>query len=472
MNTEQPKKRKSIVQFPERGKARCLEAICYGNDRIAGLLDYFIYGADLEAEHQKLEEGCKVVTFTRKHKDILEKLKFNISRKTLIRYLDLLDKWGYVSSATYSRIFTVNGDKIQEALANPPRKSPRKPRATKSCKVENESEQKVVDLSQENNPTTLQLLEIIQKLEQKVVDLEQKVESLQPSNVVDLQLKVVELQQMVVNLQQKVDILSTLQPSLSPLAESDEGHNFDPYSNNSNNHNITVINIPSNESTPSTIVADATTLSFSSSEEKLEQESFPVVNTATNESENTESGTTRNHLFDANPSVLVMPPETAKWCAETLVQIVEFKRNKQFLEEARGKSQKSQRQRQLDAAKKIIDAKITREEFVRAYDARNDAWWQENQGELTVVEMAVNTKNRVMRTIEVLESIEKKKGASRQQKAETQSTHGKASNDGYTKEERLALMRMTPEERKNYNQKRREARNAVAASDSCMSVYA
>jgi len=105
----------------------------------------------------------------------------------------------------------------------------------------------------------------------------------------------------------------------------------------------------------------------------------------------------------------VMPHETAKWCAETVVQIVEARLNKRFLEVARGKRQKCQRERQLDAGKKIIDAKVTREEFIMAYDDRNDQWWNERNGELTVVEMAANTHNRVMRTLEVLENIEKRK---------------------------------------------------------------
>lgn len=434
-------KRKGIVQFPEKGKARCLDAICYGNSRIADLLDYFIYGANLEAGYQDLDESCKVVTITRKHKDILEKLNFNLSRKTLIRYLDLLNEWGYVSSQPYAKDFTVNGDKIQEAIAKPPQKPARAPREPRTA-----ADQKSC------NVVDLQLSKVVEELQQKVVNL---------------QLKVVELQQNVVNLQQKVDILSTLQPALDPLVESAGGHNFDPYSNNSNNNNITVINIP-NEPATSTFVANAT-IPFVSSDDDLEQKTSHIVIKATNE--NAEPKTTRNHqsleqnpLFDAAPKSPIMPPESTKWCAETLVQIVEFRRNKRFLEDARGKNQKSQRERQLDAAKKIIDANITREEFIKAYDARNDAWWQDNRGDLTVVDMAAKTTKGVMRTLEVLENIDSKKGV------KTQSSGHQAQpsqcNSILTQEEkdfRKWLVSQPQEERPKILKARREARLAAQA---------
>jgi len=146
-------------------------------------------------------------------------------------------------------------------------------------------------------------------------------------------------------------------------------------------------------------------LSLSSQEEK-EEEKSPIVTATTRNDQSVE----QNTLIAVDTSVPpVMPPETAKWCAETVVQIVEARLNKRFLEVVRSKSQKSQRERQLDAGKKIIAAKVTREEFISAYDNRNDQWWVERNGVLTVVEMAANTQNKVMRTLEVLETIEKKK---------------------------------------------------------------
>lgn len=234
--------------------------------------------------------------------------------------------------------------------------------------------------------------------------------------------------------------------------------------NQSNNRDIIITDQP----TPSTFVANATIPSVSSSE-KLEQESSHIVIEATNE--NVEPKTTRNHqsleqnpLFDAAPKSPIMPLESAKWCAETVVQIVEFRRNKRFLEDARGKNQKSQRERQLDAAKKIIDAKITREEFIKAYDARNDAWWQDNRGDLTVVDMAAKTTKGVMRTLEVLENIDSKKGV------KTQSNGRQAQpsqcNSILTQEEkdfRKWLVSQPKEERPKILKARREARLAAQA---------
>lgn len=176
------------------------------------------------------------------------------------------------------------------------------------------------------------------------------------------------------------------------------------------------------------------------------------------------SETPKNTLVDIPLGPPAMPPESTKWCAETLVQIVEFRRNKRFLEDARGKNQKSQRERQLDAAKKIIDAKITREEFIKAYDARNDAWWQDNRGDLTVVDMAAKTTKGVMRTLEVLENIDSKKGV------KTQSNGHQAQpsqcNSILTQEEkdfRKWLVSQPKEERPKILKARREARLAAQA---------
>ncbi len=119
--------------------------------------------------------------------------------------------------------------------------------------------------------------------------------------------------------------------------------------------------------------------------------------------------TEQGALFEVPDNPPVMPHEGAKWCPETIVQIVEAKLEHRFEEIMRGKTQKTQRERQLIAAKKIIAAKVTREEFDKAYDNRNDDWWCGKYGELTVVDMAGNTKNGVMRTLEVLENIARRK---------------------------------------------------------------
>jgi len=117
-------------------------------------------------------------------------------------------------------------------------------------------------------------------------------------------------------------------------------------------------------------------------------------------------------LLDVPLGPPTMPPDSAKWNAETMVQIVEVKLGKRFSEVVRGKM--SRRERQLNAAERIFKAfkktTFTRDDFTRAYDERNDAWWRSTKGDLTVEHMAANTTNRVMRTIEVLESLEAKAG--------------------------------------------------------------
>lgn len=120
-----------------------------------------------------------------------------------------------------------------------------------------------------------------------------------------------------------------------------------------------------------------------------------------------------------------MPPVNMSWSAEKMVQITEAKRicrNKPgayFSEELPGKSKKTQRQRQLDAAKKIIDLGITEEKYIMAYDDRNDAWWNESEGSLTVEDMLGKTKKGNIRIIEVLERLESRSSGN----TRTQSTN-------------------------------------------------
>lgn len=120
------KKQDWLVTAPNDDESflRHLQAACYGNEQIARLLIHMLYLARYEAERQHQPKSCKVVKFTRKHDDILvelkNKLKFNISKKTLIRYFDLLNEWGYVGSKRYGREFTVCIETIQQAVNNPP----------------------------------------------------------------------------------------------------------------------------------------------------------------------------------------------------------------------------------------------------------------------------------------------------------------------------------------------------------------
>jgi uncharacterized protein YeeX (DUF496 family) len=215
---QQPQnKPRKFIELPGKNKDRTLEAACYGNSRLGSLLDYFIYGANLEAERRNLDESCKVVTLTRKHKDIfdtLKKLKFNISRKTFIRYIGLLNQWGYVLSQPYGKTFEVCAEPILNAVNNPPQKDD----IQKSCNVVDEKS-KVVD-------------------EEKVT-LRKKVE--------ELQKKVEEGDKKVYLLQQKVDLLSHLQhlePYVEQLVKLAQSTQENPYSNYTSNNLVITKNVP------------------------------------------------------------------------------------------------------------------------------------------------------------------------------------------------------------------------------------
>jgi hypothetical protein len=154
---------------------------CRNNENAAALLDYFVYAASREAT----DKGCKVVTVTRTHKQILQTLmsaNCKMSRKSLIRYIDNLNEWKLVLSQPYQRDFTVDLGVIQETLNNPPQVPPR----IKHSEGLQEKGGQV---------TTLQPFE--------------KVDKLQPSNVEELRQKVDKLQQKVDTLQRESGQVTT-----------------------------------------------------------------------------------------------------------------------------------------------------------------------------------------------------------------------------------------------------------------------
>ncbi len=110
-------------------------------------------------------------------------------------------------------------------------------------------------------------------------------------------------------------------------------------------------------------------------------------------------------LLDVPLGPPTMPLDSAKWCPETCVEIVETLLNTRFSEKIRGNSKKqtSPRQRQLEAAKKVYSV-VTREEFVRAYTDIS-RWW--SIGALTVVEMAAKCKvSGQMRVVDTIEKLD------------------------------------------------------------------
>src|SRR5437667_7724859 len=101
------------------------------------------------------------------------------------------------------------------------------------------------------------------------------------------------------------------------------------------------------------------------------------------------------------------------WSPEKLVQLTEclrFCRGEQgshFSTAPSGKSQKSQRDRQLTAARKILAEipELSEEQYVTAYSEQNNEWWNREKGSLTVEDMAASTPRKVMRAVELLEKV-------------------------------------------------------------------
>jgi hypothetical protein len=99
------------------------------------------------------------------------------------------------------------------------------------------------------------------------------------------------------------------------------------------------------------------------------------------------------------------------WGPEKMVRLTEClrfcrgERGAWFSTEPTGKSQKSQRDRQLSAARKIFAEipALTEAEYASAYSEQNNEWWNREKGSLTVEDMAANTPRKVMRTVELLE---------------------------------------------------------------------
>lgn len=180
----------------------------------------------------------------------------------------------------------------------------------------------------------------------------------------------------------------------------------------------------------------------------------------------------RQQALIEKPKQPQMPPAILAWGPEKMVQITEarrFSRDKQgayFSDEVRGngKSKLSQRQKQLEVAKKIIALGITEEQYIRAYDKRNDAWWNE-RGSLTVDDMYAKTSKGNIRILEVLEALDSKStinGNSRIFPTVSPQSSNVSSFRAPTglvdKDEMNKLMDMDPAERKAYALAKRQAR--------------
>lgn len=111
-------------------------------------------------------------------------------------------------------------------------------------------------------------------------------------------------------------------------------------------------------------------------------------------------GYRKSSSSEPKPIKPLMPPPETKWCAEIAVQIVEAKLGKYYRQASRVK--------QVNFAKRMFkdDPDLTREQFISAYDERNDDWWRNHKGLLHMQHMV--EKDRVH---EMLDKIEARKNA-------------------------------------------------------------
>jgi DNA-binding transcriptional regulator GbsR (MarR family) len=157
----------------------------------------------------------------------------------------------------------------------------------------------------------------------------------------------------------------------------------------------------------------------------------------------------------------VMPPQDAPWPSrETAVQIVEAKKGRIY--------SNTTRKQELEEVGKILEMsiggmRISREQFEYAWDDIASSGWWEEHGKPCMIKYL----RRDDSIITILNKRSKKPASTTQKSA----THGTASHDGYTKEERISLFSMSQEERKNYNQKRREERERNANGLAAASQY-
>lgn len=180
------------------------------------------------ATERPSEATSRMVAVKRTHQQILRKLPHPPSRKTLIKYLDLLNEWGYVINRRYQRVFWVNLPRIQQALEQPPEPS--------------QPPQKVVTLQHSERATTLP------KNSRSASHAQCNDCAEAQGKVVTLQQKVVELQQKVVELQhfyeERIALLSERVERLEHALQSASSSSIIINNNSNRNRNNKEISFP------------------------------------------------------------------------------------------------------------------------------------------------------------------------------------------------------------------------------------
>lgn len=206
------------VKFPEEDKLTrhlktSLVAACYGNERIADVLDQLMCAASWEAKNKGYPEKEKVVRIKRTAQEILDMLQFPTSRRTLNTYLHQLNEWGYVLSQPYQRDFDVHFETIQVAIDNPPAQP------EKSCS------------------------EGLQEKGGKCADLPPSEREEKGGKVAMLSTKVANLHKKVETLSTNVASLATFQTRLEALEKLVQDHFFGATDITGNTTNITGNNV-------------------------------------------------------------------------------------------------------------------------------------------------------------------------------------------------------------------------------------
>ncbi len=156
---------------------------------------------------------------------------------------------------------------------------------------------------------------------------------------------------------------------------------------------------PSNDPVDNSIQSDVET-SLPDMPVAISEEITPAIEETESAMETAIPEEASEHPIAAKTTKPEMPSVEMELSPEKLVQITEVFVDKHY--------PAGQRARQLVAAEKILKRGITEEKYIEAYTDMQE-WWNDTRGLLHVVDMAANTKNKQMRTFEILDRIEERK---------------------------------------------------------------
>jgi hypothetical protein len=248
-------------------------------------------------------EEAEFIQVTCKQDDILEHV--SVSKKTLIAYINRLMSWGLLAADSYHQRYIVYHKKIREAMTTPPPAEKAKPRG------------RHVAESADQVKTTNCTSEPVKTTDCNFVSL---------TEFVNLQNKVVELQSEIVNLQNKMAKLQTQIVDLQSAKSNNGASEAVSYSNAAPPDNIRYLEITKiEEDTSNGGLQPAAFVALCASRSNDTHEAPSVLEDKEEQEEDEQPPLLE---VDSPP---VMPPLTAKWVAETLVQVTEAIRGRALL---------------------------------------------------------------------------------------------------------------------------------------------